>query len=111
MASKEEKSEEAKKQQAHLKQRQVLNNAYAALEGQKSIQSFSAFTFEEALDNQIELIEGAGTKLRPNQLDQVKRVEEELVQAVTELKKIPPEQFLQPKEDRDVNTDKDEATA
>lgn len=105
MATKEETAEEANKQQAHLKQRTALNNAYAAIEGQKSIQSFTAFTFEEALDNQIERIEGESSRLRPNELDRVKRVEEEVIKAAEEIKKIPPEQFLQQDESRDVNTD------
>lgn len=104
MPSKESKAQEASQQRANLEQRQALNHAYAALEGQKSVQSFSAFTFEEALDNQIELIEGSGSKLRPNLLDRVKRVEEEVVKAVEVLKKIPPEQFVQADGEKDVNT-------
>ncbi len=104
MATKEAKAEEANKQAAHLKQRQVLNHAFGALEGQKSIQSFNAYTFEEALNDQIELIEGESSRLRPNQLDRVKRVQEEIATAVQELKKVPPEEFLQPDEDHDVNT-------
>jgi hypothetical protein len=100
----DDKNEEEKTQQYHMRQRQALNNAYAALEGQKTSQSFAAFTFEEAVDQQIELIEGSGTQLRPNELERVEKLKTELISAVTQLKQVPPEQFLEPDADEDVNT-------
>lgn len=93
-----------------MQQREALNNAYAVLEGQKSVQSFSAFTFEEALDNQIELISGSSTTTRPNKLDYVKQVEQRLLTAVEQLKQVPPETFLEHSEDTDVNTNPDQET-
>ncbi len=100
----DDKNEEEQLQQYHMRQRQALNNAYAALEGQKTSQSFAAFTFEEAVDQQIELIEGSGTQLRPNELERVEKLKTELVSAVAQLKEVPPEQFLEPDADEDVNT-------
>jgi len=98
-------NEEKSLQQFNLNQRRAINNAYAALEGQKNINSFSAFTFEDAMDLQIERIEGTGSKLRPNELERVDNIEQEMIKAVAELKDVPPEQFLKPDEDRDVNTE------
>lgn len=97
-------NEEKDLQQFNINQRKALNNAYAALEGQKTSQSFAAFTFEEAMDLQIERIEGKGTRLRPNELDRVDRIEQEMTKAVAELKDVSPDQILEPDEDNDVNT-------
>jgi len=105
MASKEQKGVDAEAQKTQLMQRAALNNAYSSLEGQKAIQSFLAFTFEEALQNQIDLIEGEGTVLRPNQIDQVKGIEENVIKAVSALKQIPPENFVRPDASKDVNTE------
>ena len=100
----DKKNEEAKLQKYHMSQRRAVNNAYAALEGEKNVLSFSAFTFEDAVDLQIERIEGEGTQLRPNELERVDNIEQNLLKAVQELKEVPPEQFLEKNEDTDVNT-------
>ena len=105
MPSKEDKAAEAKKQQTNTKYRTQLNNAFAALEGQRSIDSFNAYTFEEALDDLIEQIEGDSTKIRPNKLDEVSRVEDEVAKVVASVKELPPEDFLDPDTSRDVNTE------
>lgn len=100
----DESNEESKLQQYNLSQRRALNNAYAALEGQKNVMSFAAFTFEDAVDLQIERIEGTGSRLRPNELQRVDRIEQEMLKAVEELKEVPPENFLEHDEENDVNT-------
>lgn len=104
MASKKSSAEEKLSEKYHEKERTALNNAYSTIAGQQSVQSFTAFTFEEAVDAQLELIEGKGTDIRPNLLDRVDRVEEEVKAAVAKIKDIPPEQFLDADEQRDVNT-------
>jgi hypothetical protein len=91
-------------QSQNLLIREHLNNAYAAVEGQKAVQSFSAFTFEDALDQQIERIAGASTDTRPNELDRVSRVESDVVAAVAQVKALPPNAFVEPDDERDVNT-------
>lgn len=54
---------------------------------------------------QIERIEGdTEGQLRPNLLERVDRIEGELLKAVELIKTLPPEQFLEPNEDKDVNT-------
>lgn len=105
MATQQEKDQDANAQSQSISQREALNDAYAALLGQQSVQSFTAFTFEEALDAQIERIEGAGTQLRPNQLGRVDRVEQRLLEAVEQLKQVPPEMFRDKSADQDVNTE------
>ena len=97
-------NEENRLQQFHLSERRALGSAYAALEGQRNVMTFQAFTFEDAMDLQIERIEGTGTHLRPNELDRVARIEQDLIKAVLALKDLPPEDFLQADPDRDVNT-------
>jgi len=107
MADKPAQSEERRVETLHKHQRMALNDAYAQLESEKTTQTFNAFTFEEALDNQIEAIEGESTKIRPNELDRVDRIYFNLQNAVEVVKQVPPEQFLTPNEQNDVNTDED----
>lgn len=104
MATQQEQSEERQKQSAQMKMRRALDDAYGALEGQKCTQTFLAFSFEEALDNQIERISGTSTRLRPNEIDRVKRVRDSLTEAVAAIKQVPPEAFLIAIKGRDVNT-------
>jgi len=98
-------------QDAANKQREALNDAYAAVVGQQSVQSFSAFTFEDAMELQIEKISGAGTKLRPNLLDKVAAIKNALVQAVQQLKGTKPETFRDRDNSNDVNTNPDGSTS
>ncbi len=107
MATDKDTNAERASQEQNLTERMALNDAYAALLSQQSIQSFSAFTFEEALDAQIELIEGRGTEKRPNLLTRVDRIEASTLQAIAVLKNTPPEQFIEPSDDQDVNTPKE----
>ena len=103
---KTEEQAESELQQTHIEQRRSLSSAYGSVVGQQSTSSFQAFTFEEAVDLLIETIEGKGTQLRPNLLDRVDQVENNVKKAVEELKKIPPEQILAPDDEKDVNTQK-----
>lgn len=104
MASQQEQAQERSKQSLQMKMRRALDDAYGALEGQKCIQTFSAFSFEEALDNQIERIAGASTRLRPNELDRVARTKSSVLEAVDAIKQVPPEAFMSEVPSRDVNT-------
>lgn len=101
---KQEQAQEEQDQARNTRFRESLANAYAALQAEKTIQSFSAFTLEEALDAQIDRIEGKGTKLRPNELDRVDRILNQVIQAVDQLKSLPPESFSKPDQSSDVNT-------
>ena len=104
MATEEEKGRDQQVQAENLKERETLGRAYAALVGQQSVQSWTAFTFEDAVDTQIEEIEGKSTQKRPNQLDRVDRIEQDTLSAIARLKDVPPERFIEPNPDEDVNT-------
>lgn len=84
--------------------RRVLNNAYGFVQGQQATQSFSALTYEELANDQIERIEGPGTTLRPNELDRIDKMEQELLKLVDQVRTIPPENFLLSDPAKDVNT-------
>jgi predicted DNA-binding protein len=77
----------------------------AFVEGQKAIQSFSAFTVEDAIDAYIERIEGADTDARPNVLNRIKKVTSEVVSAVARSRSLPPEAFREKKPGKDVNSE------
>ena len=57
-----------------------------------------------AADQQIERIEGKGTATRPNELERVDKIESDLLNAVAQIRDIPPENFLLADPTRDVNT-------
>ena len=76
---------EEKKQIDNEEIRIDLYSAFAFIEGQKSNQTFSAFTFEEANDRFIERIEGQGTALRPNKLEQIDRIVQRVQSVVARL--------------------------
>lgn len=91
-------------QQQNLDLRKALNDAYAFVESQKSVQSFSALTFEDLVDQQIELISGAGTTLRPNMLDRVAAIKTTLTTAITKIKALPIDDTAKPDPENDANT-------
>ncbi len=104
MAGKTDDQEAAKQQEQNLELRRAVGNAYAFVEGQKLVQTFSAVTFEELLDKQIERIEGATTTQKPNELDRITRTEEDLLAAVQKIKSLPDDAFNKTSEDHGVNT-------
>lgn len=96
--------DDPKLQSENLELRKALNDAYAALEGQKSLQSFASFTFEDALDQQVQRIEGAATLARPNELDRVQRVLRNVLSAVAAVRSRPDDAFVDPSSSRASNT-------
>lgn len=102
--NRQEEAQSESVQDRNTRLRETLANAHAALQAERTIQSFSAYTFEEALDAQIERISGAGTQLRPNELDRVDRILSQVSDAVDQIKSLPPETFAKPSEADDVNT-------
>lgn len=95
--------EQAKQQEQNLELRRAVNNAYAFVEGQKLVQSFSAVTFEELMDKQIERLVGASTTAKPNEIDRINKTENELIAAVQNVKKLPDDAFKKG-DDKNVNT-------
>lgn len=104
MSNKGDDENGAKQQEQNLELRRAINNGYAFIEGQKLVQSFSAVTFEELLDQQVERIEGKSTTQKPNELDRIAKIEAELVAAVENIKKMPDDAFKKTPEENGVNT-------
>lgn len=104
MATDKETNEAQQTQDRNLTERMALGNAYAALVGQQALQDFTAFTFEEAVDAQIERIEGTSSLRRPNELVRVQQIKQSVQSAVKVLKATPPEEFAEAHDARDVNT-------
>jgi hypothetical protein len=98
---------EEKKQEVSFELRRSLNNAYAFVEGQKTIQSFSALTIEDLLDQQIERIEGQDTQARPNELNRITKTVNDVVAAAEKIKSMPDDAFNEHDNQKDVNTSPD----
>lgn len=96
--------EDRQAQSQNQRIRECLGNAYAAVEAQKNVQSFSAFTFDDALQAQNDRIEGADTDARPNELHRIDKVQADVQAAVSQVKALPPDAFVEADDDRDVNT-------
>lgn len=91
-------------QEQNFQLRKAIGDAYAAIESAKTTQTFSALTYEDLLDAQIERISGASTQTRPNELDRVTQIVNNVQSAVEKIKALPPESFQESNADRDVNT-------
>jgi hypothetical protein len=91
-------------QQQNQNIRIALSDAYAAIQGDQANQTFSAISFEELCQQQITAINGPDTQMRPNQLDAIQQVLNNVTQAVMQIMNAPPDQFLEPDSTRDVNT-------
>lgn len=89
----QQQAQDDQKQEDIIRQRIAFENAYASLLGDQNTQTFSAFTFEDALDLQIERISGAGDEAHPNQLGRVARIKQQLLQAVEQVSSLDPSQF------------------
>jgi len=104
MPTEEELSQEQDNQEVRQRIRRALNNAYAFVRGRESVNSFTAYTFEDALDDQIERIEGSGTVLRPNEKERVERIYKDVLAAAEDV-----EEYSGPSvsDEENVNTPKD----
>lgn len=102
--SEKDKGQEESVHELQMRLRRSVGNAYAFVLADQNTQTIASFTLEDALDLQIESIEGGGTQLRPNKLDRLERIKQEIVTAVEQIKELPPEYFQDPDETKDVNT-------
>jgi hypothetical protein len=92
-------------QELNLELRTSLNNAFAAVEGQKKTKSFAAVTFEELLDDQIQRL-SVGSQGRPSSLEKVQRTLNDLTKAIKQINDMPADAFAKPDSNTDVNTPK-----
>ena len=96
--------DDPKLQQQNLNLRIALNDAYAAVEGAKAVQSFSAITFEDLATQQIARISGPDTPTRPNELNKVQNILNAVVQAAQQIMALPASAFQDSDPTRDVNS-------
>jgi hypothetical protein len=86
--------------------RLVVANAYAFVRGQEAQESFSALTFEDLLQQQVDVISGKPGNNRPNQIERIKKVAADLRVMAEKIKATDPKAFDLHDGDRDVNTRK-----
>lgn len=91
-------------EQQNFELRRTLATAYAFVKGNESTQSFASFSFEDAMDAQIERIEGKDSESRPNVLHRIDKIENDVTSAAEKIKKLPKELFNDPNPATDVNT-------
>lgn len=84
--------------------RLVINQSLGAVQGRQTSESFAAITYEELADQQIERITGPGTSTRPNELERVNKIASDMLNAVAQIRSIPPEKFILSDPAQDVNT-------
>lgn len=108
MPSVDSPSQQANQEAAGLDQnselRQVLNQSIGAVLGRQSTESFAALTYEELADQQIARITGTGTSTRPSELERIDKIESDMLNAVAQIRNIPPENFIESDRRQDVNT-------
>ena len=105
------KNQDEKQQQTNVDIRISLHNAFTFVESYKSAQSFSAFTVEEAHDRFIERVEGKGTPFRPNVIDRIDRIGQNISAVISMVKAMPDDAFRRHDAKDDVNTkEKDDST-
>jgi hypothetical protein len=90
-------------QAANLELRTSLSDAYAAVEGDKTTQSFNAITFEELAQQQITRLTTAPTPNRPSPLQAIQNVLTNVKAAVTQIQAQSPASFAEPNATQDVN--------
>lgn len=87
-----------------LRLRTIVSNAYAFVKGRETTQSFSAITFEDLAQAQIDRLSGKGTATRPNVIARIKGIEDQLLSFANQIKQTDPSAFLMADSTQDVNT-------
>ena len=106
MASNVSQNADDQKQDLSDQLRESVATAYAFVQGQATTESFSTITFEEVLQKQIDTLEkGSGSDLRPSIQDRIKKVKEDLIAAVTNIKKQPDDFFKRHDDKEDAVTE------
>lgn len=98
-------AEDDKRQQQADEYREVLANAYTFVNSQKVSQSFAALTPEDLMDRFIERIEGKDTQARPNVLNRIAKLRNEVTATIAKVKALPASTFRKKDDKTDVNTD------
>lgn len=96
-------AEEDKQQRQADDYREILQNAYSFVEGQRSVQTFAAKTPEDLMAAFVERIEGKDTAARPNVLNRYKKIKTEVLATIEKVKAIPASAFRKPDNSASVN--------
>lgn len=104
----EGRTSEEEAREARQRYREAVANAVGALRSQEINRSFASFSLEEAIDQQIERIEGEGTPTLPNLLTYVDRIKSDLDGVIDGIKETDPDLFRQSDPTQDANTPRDE---
>jgi hypothetical protein len=97
----------SKQNKLNLQMREILGNAYGFVRGREYTKSVANITYEQLLDAAIDRIEGTKgrTEVRGTILDRIKKIKEEVSQAVDTVKKRPPHEWVIESEDRSSKED------
>lgn len=92
----------------NLQMREILANAYGFVRGRQYTESIANITYEELLDRAIDRIEGTKgrSEVRATKLDRIKKIKEEVAQAVTIVKSKPPQDWAIEGDERVESKDK-----
>ena len=97
-------ADDTKDNEQNLDLRESLNNAYAFIEGQKSVNAFATVTIEDMLDQQIERLSGDSLPTKKNAIDTINYLESQVVVAVAKIKELPDDTFQKQRSKDNVNT-------
>jgi hypothetical protein len=78
--------------------------AVAELRSEERNTSLQAFTIEEAVDQQIEMLIGDSDPHRRSALQRADKIKQDLLANIDAMKSTPPEYFLRADSDGDANT-------
>lgn len=93
----------AQQQQQNEELKKSISDAYAAVQGAAGVQTFAAYTLEDAANDQVQQISGPSTPTRPNELDSVQAILKNVTQAAAKIKSLPADAFVEPDPTNDVN--------
>jgi hypothetical protein len=84
--------------------REIVANAFAFVEGQKTTQTFAAITPEDLYDQFINRVSGPDTQARPNALNRIAKIKNDMASAISKIKALPDGAFRTYDNTQDVNT-------
>lgn len=96
------KSKISQQTKQNLKLREILGGAYGFVRGRQFTDSIANLTYEELLVRAVDRIEGTQgrSEVRATRLDRVKKIKNEIAQAVSTVKSKPPSAWKIESDDR-----------
>jgi hypothetical protein len=84
--------------------RRGLQSATAFVQGEQANQALGGVTLTDMLEAQISAIEGDASPIRPGKINRIKSIRDQITATVAIARSLPPEVFVDPIPDEDVNT-------